>query len=266
MKIYRIKIMIMQFFLIILLTIGITSIGLVNATPQGPNSINITSSGRNSANTAPLTMEAEAGNVTALVIDATTVTKSWQGYYGNITGTITLDDADNYTIYEWGLPNPKGEVYASNGSGVDWTSVYCINVTQNGTVLPRPGGAVSNINGTQIELNFGINLTDSDGLDETFNDTYTNTTGFRVGSITINHEDGCSLTHPYTQESYSDYWEELILSDNESLIFTALVKDNANDFKPSVTETSDFQMIVLENGHTGSEDTITLYYFYVELT
>lgn len=261
MKNNRLKIMLTQIFLI-----SLVAFNIANAVPQGPNQINITSSGRNAANTAPISLDAKAGNVTALVIDATKVTESWQGYYGNITGTIILDDADNYTLYEWSIPHPKGEVYASNGSGVEWTEIYCINVTQNGTNPLRPGGVASNINGTQIELNFGINLTDADGLDETFNDTYTNTTGFKVGAITINNEDGCSSTHPLTQETHSDYWEEVLLSDNASIIFTAIIKNDGNDFRPGSAQTSDFQMLVLEDGHTGSEDTISTYYFYVELT
>jgi hypothetical protein len=41
------------------------------------------------------TNEAQAGNVTALVANTTLVTKTWQGYYGNVTGKIVLGNANN---------------------------------------------------------------------------------------------------------------------------------------------------------------------------
>ena len=46
------------------------------------------------------TVAAQAGNVTQLTITHIMITKRWQGYYGNVTGTITLDDADNNTMYD----------------------------------------------------------------------------------------------------------------------------------------------------------------------
>lgn len=239
-----------------------------HAVPQGPDTINISTSGRNPANTQPITVQAKAGNVTGIVIDGTRVTEAWQGYYGNITGRIVLDDGFNYTLYDWNLPQPTGEIYASNGSSVDWTKIYCMNLSYK---RPLNGSLADDvdyrINMTQIELNFGINLSDSDGLNETFFNYYTNAVGFRVGAITINNEDGCSMAHPYTDEVYNTAWQELLLTDNESLIFTALIRDNADSYKPSTSsETADFQMLVLENGHWGSADTTTPYYFYVELS
>lgn len=241
----------------------------VLADPQGPTTVTVAGSGRFTNNSGPGTLQAEAGNVTALVFTSTRVTQTWQGYYGNLTGTITLDDANNQTLYDWSLPNPSGEVYSSNGSIVTWSNIYCMNVsgTRNASGVPGTSKAVSNINGSQIELNFGINITDTDGLNETFNDTYTDAIGFRVGSIGIDVSDGCSLAHPYTTEVYlSTGWQELLLSDNASLIFTALIRENANGFQTGTTDTYDFQMLVLENGHVGSETATTPYYFFVELS
>ncbi|HLC55355.1 MAG TPA: hypothetical protein VJJ75_02360 [Candidatus Nanoarchaeia archaeon] len=235
------------------------------AAPQGPNVINISNTGRNPANTNPISVQAEAGNVTELVIDGTRVTMAWQGYLGNITGIITLDDADNFTLYDWNLPDPSGEIYASNGSSVTWTRIFCINVSQNGSTPIRPGGIVSSINGSQIEMNFGINITDPDGLNETFTSFYNDTEGFQVGTNTINNADGCSLAHSYTNEASDANWNELLLSDNSSLIFTALLRQNANSYKPGAADTADFQMLVLENGHEGHDGAATPYYFYVEL-
>ena len=203
-----------------------------------------------------------------MVITHVRVTESWQGYYGNISGTITLDDANNYTLYDWSSPTPSGEIYASNGSSVTWSNIYCLNVTQNGSTvngIPRPDGSVTNINGSQIELNFGINNTDKDGLTETFNDTFIDS--FTVGSENFDVTDGCSAAHPYTNQIYAETeWQELLLSDNGTLIFTAIIRNNANGFQPGTEDTYDFQMLVLENGHTESAASTTPYYFFVELT
>lgn len=242
-----------------------------SSVPYGPNSLNVTESGRYANFSDPIPLEAEAGNVTALTIHSTTVTKSWQGYYGNVTGRITLDDADNMTLYDWQNPDPKGEIYASNGSAVDWSNVYCMNVSSvrpaNTGLTTESGGIVYNTNGSQIELDFGINLTDWDGLNETFNDTYTDPTGFKVGAITIDTLDGCSMAHPYTNETYMENeWQEVLLSDNESLIFTSILRENADSFKEGINHRADFQMLVLENGHVGHESITTTYYFYVELS
>lgn len=262
-RIQKLVFLLLSFVLVI--GIFMYPVSVAKANPQGPNVLNISSSGRNAANLDPITMVAKAGNVTGIVIDGTKVTESWQGYYGNITGTITLDDADNYTLYDWSLPNPEGEIYASNGSSVDWNLIYCINVSQEGSNPEKPDGTVTGINGTQIELLFGINNTDKDGLDETFNDTYINDTGFRVGATTLSTTDGCSMAHPYVNGLSSEDWKELLLSDNTSIIFTSIIKNDHNGFQDGSGDLFDFQMIVLENGHYGSEDETSNYYFYVEL-
>jgi hypothetical protein len=241
--------------------------GVVSASPQGPANFSVISSGRNSMSTSAPMVQAKAGNITAIVMDATRITQAWQGYYGNISGTIVLDDGFNFTMFDWSLPSPSGEVYSSNGSNVDWTKIYCLNTSglrnQSGS---RENDIFYNANSTQIELDFGVNNTDTDGLNETFNDTYIDPIGFRVGEITIDIEDGCSLSHTHTNQVDSNDWQELLLSDNESIIFTTIIRDNSDSYQPGSSDTTDFQMMVLEDGHLGSEDGTTPYYFYVELS
>lgn len=237
----------------------------INANPQGASNVTVSSSGSNSASTAPVQIDAKAGNVTAIVVHAIRNTEAWQGYYGNITGRIVLDDGDNFTLYDWNLPNPTGEIYASNGSSVSWINIFCLNASQFDSSI-RPGNVSSAINMTLLELRFGINLTDNDGINETFNDTYTDANGFRVGNTNINVEDGCSSVHPYTSEAYNIDWQELMLTDNSSIIFTAVLRNDAYSYQPGSQNTADFQMLVLENGHYGQEDTTTQYYFYVEMS
>ncbi len=234
-----------------------------NSFPEGPDSVDTINSTRQAPSAGPVTIQAEAGNVTQLKIINERATEAWQGYFGNITGNITLEDASDNLFYSWQLANPTGEVYAANYTTTDWASVYCINVSQNGSnAFPRPDGSVSSINGSQIELSYGINSTDLDGLNETFYLFWQGT--FKTGAITFSQEDGCSRANPYSAGGSNAIWDEVILSDNDTLIFTSIIEENQASYKAS-QEGADFQMLVLENGHVGSEFTTTPYYFYVEL-
>ncbi len=254
---------------ILLVTSSYVVFGASLSQPIGPDRINITNTSRHQNNSDSVVLWAEAGNVTSLQIFTLRTTQAWQAYYGNITGTVVLDDAQNNTFYDWQVTDPEGEIYASNGSTVSWAKVYCMNVSQ----YRNTSGAGTNaneveyyFNASQIELRYGINATDVDGLNETFFDFYSNAAGFYVGGVHINQTDGCSQAHPYTDQAYNTAWEELLLSDNLSIIFTSLIRNDANGFESGSTDLYDFQMMVLENGHTGSETTATPYYFFVELS
>ncbi len=233
-----------------------------NAFPEGPDSISVVNSSRQNPSGGPVTVQAEAGNVTSLRIMNERATEAWQGYFGNVSGNITLEDSSDNLFYSWQLANPTGEVYAANFTTTNWASVYCINVSQNGSLLTRPDGSVSSINGSQIELSYGINFTDLDGLNETFTSFWSGT--FRTGAITFDSTDGCSRASPYSAGGSGGPWDEVLLSDNDTLIFTSIIEENQASYKAS-SEGADFQMLVLENGHVGSETTTTPYYFYVEL-
>jgi len=242
---------------------------LAQSTPTGPNTLTVVNSTRYpQSNQSSYAVQAQAGNVTELIISQRRSTEAWQGYYGNITGTITLDDANNQTLFDWSLPNPTGEIYAANDSTVDWTKVFCYNLSQNSSEGPacNPSGCGST-NTSAMELKFGINLSDHDGINETFNSTYTDATGFFVGSVNFNAADGCSMANPFTDENSAAGWQEVMLSDNKSIIFTSLVRDSQNAYRGGGADDKyDFQLLVLENGHVGSELTTSTYYFFVELT
>ncbi|MBW2974607.1 hypothetical protein KY366_02720 [Candidatus Woesearchaeota archaeon] len=229
------------------------------AVPSGPSSINESTAQTRGA-APPVQLNAEAGNITAINIVSTSATRSWQGYYGNITGAITLDDASNYTMYDWVLSSPQGEIYASNSSSVTWIKVKCVNYT-----APTTGNGSEMINLSVLESMFGMNSDDVDGVDETFNATYSDAAGFYVGDVHINVNDSCPMTYMYVNESYQmSRFKEILLTDNVSIIFTALLEEDFDDYKPG-SETSDFQLIVGEDEHpTGSGET-TPYYFFAEL-
>ncbi|KHO52959.1 MAG: hypothetical protein QT05_C0012G0007 [archaeon GW2011_AR13] len=70
-----------------------------------------------------------AGNVTEMTVVAFTTTQSWQGYFGNITGTIQLADGSDNVMYNWSLASPEGEIYASVNNSVNWVGTQCYNNT-----------------------------------------------------------------------------------------------------------------------------------------
>jgi hypothetical protein len=192
-----------------------------------------------------------------LRINATRITSRWQGYYGNITGVITLDDAVNNTLYQWDLASPEGEIYAVNSSNTPvWGDVFCFNFSNNKSA-GQP--IVQNFNGNDLENTLGMNPTDVDGVDETFNRTFTGS--FKVGSKTIDSTSGCSVVALNVNDAYQEVnFEEVLLTDNESIVYTALLEQDATGFSGAPL---DFQLIVGENGDTTEA---TNYYFYVELT
>ena len=229
--------------------------------PTGPQSITRDEDQRFDVSSWPsLEVGAEAGNVTKLTITSLTQTQAWQGYYGEISGTITLDDAHNYTMYDWALADPEGEIYASNGSSVTWSSIMCVNYSND----------ISSdfaLNLTTLEDMFGMAESDVDGIDETFNesghlsDGTTDHPVVYVGTHTI-AAGTCPATDLYENDSSSGInFTEILLTDNSSIIFTSIIEVNRMGYNSS---TWDFQMLVGEDGHDG-DDTVTPYYFFVEL-
>ncbi len=263
---------------LILMGLVVPFIFAQQVTPEGPDTINVTSSQRGPENRTGVAVVAQAGNVTGLKVSGTRITQAWQGYYGNVTGDIVLDDSAGFRFYNWQVANPRGEIFASNGTVDNWLSVYCLDTDQNegygqnesNFTLPltRPDGSVSSVNTSRIELSYGINQTDLDGLNETFLGSFTGS--IVVAGRTIDATDDCSVAHPYADSAPSAIWDEILLSDNDSLIFTSIIEEDAVDYRGNSTpgggNTSDFQMLVLENGHTQQSLTTTTYLFYIELT
>ena len=218
-------------FVIAVIPFGANLTELNTETAQGPD---------------PESIPAQAGNVTELNIFGYTTTQSWQGYFGNVTGTIQLADASDNIMYNWSLASPEGEIYATVSNSVDWSGIECFNFTANGT---------------DLEASFNITPSDVDGVNETFSYNnghdlfYTNHVEFIEGE--------CMSTQLFdnTGKGVDDYFEEILLWDGSDVVFTTLLEENALGFDGG---SHDFEMIVLEDGHSNDVD-ITPYYFYVEL-
>ncbi|RME52107.1 hypothetical protein D6783_05840 [Candidatus Woesearchaeota archaeon] len=215
----------------------------VLAAPTAPVSITNDGSSRRDLSGIPdQSVEAQAGNVTALTIDALSVTRFWQGFYGNITGTITLDDANNNTMYNWSIATPQGEVYATRNSSVSFTSVSCANagnITAEGTAIGQTGS-------------------EADYISNTFNQQ--SHPQFSVGTTTIT-ANTCNSTNTYVNDAAqsSNFYEVLLTDSAGVFIYATIIDADTTGFDGG---TYDFQMLV---GEDGTDSATTPYYFYVEL-
>ena len=182
-----------------------------------------------------------AGNVTELSIVSDSVTQTWQGYYGNVSGTIQLADGSSNVMYNWSATNPTGEVLASVNSTVDWASIACATIPNMNT----------------LETQYNIEADAVDGVTETFslgtggNHNIAGTALNNCPSINVFNDTGASGSN----------FEEILLWDGDAAVFAAILEQDALGFDGN---SHDFEMLVLEDGHGTDTDT-TDYYFYVEL-
>src|SRR4030043_2099826 len=194
-----------------------------------------------------------AGNVTEITITGFSTTQSWQGYFGNVSGTIQLADNSDNVMYNWSLASPEGEIYASTNSSITWNYVQCMNFTADGTYNSDTDKAgLTSEHGTNLTIledMFGIASDDVDGVNETFtflgsghNTFYTNNIEFSEGE--------CRNTQVFSdaEQGEDNKFEEVLLYEptTRSVIFTSLLNENILGFDKNP---HDFEMLVLENGH-----------------
>lgn len=219
-----------------------------------------------------------AGNVTEVVLQGYTSTQSWQGYYGNVSGTVQLADGSDNVLYNWTLTSPEGEVYASTNSSLQWVNIQCFNYSADGTFTAESGngGTVSQfgLNLSGLEARFNIASDDVDGVDETFSlFDATNGSGGGAGQhdlfYTSNNEfsEGeCISTRVFgdTGAGVNDEFEEVLLWEPEtgSVVFSSILEEA--DTLGFNDRNHDFEMLVLEDGH-GTDTDLTVYYFFVEI-
>ena len=214
---------------------------MVSAQPTGVDEIEaITSSRANLSSITPTSVDAQAGNVTQLSLNGTAITSSWQGFYGNISGTLILSDNSGNNFYDWNMSTPSGEVYASRVNNVDWSQINC----------------ASGANITAEETALGQQTTDPDSVTNTF--TSTLHPDFMSGTTNIT---GCQSTQAYdsTGGPGTGFWQ-ILLSDTSDIVYSTII-DSDTGFN---NLDWDFQLLVGEDGHNG-DTTLTPYYFYVEL-
>lgn len=223
--------------------------------PLGPTNLDVVQTENSNISLYPApSINAEAGNVTELSIIGTTQTKAWQGFYGNVSGTIILEDAQGNRLYDWAAAEPQGEVYASVNQTIDWLSVDCAPSLTDITYL------------SAWQDLYGMNYTDYDTINNTYNRTDHQT--FWTGYTTLT---GCPTTYTYVNNAsqFENFSAVLLTSDAQStLIFTSILEDKTEGERDGDVGFDggdyDFQMLVGEDGSMGNT-AVTPYYFWVEL-
>ena len=228
------------------------------------------------------TVTAIAGNITYVNLTSFSVTRTWQGYYGEVSGTIVLADASNYTIYDWNNANPDGRVYAARVNNVDWSTIACAtllelsddeaqytgtNITNrdNEGPIDRPNVTFvkSTAPGVSQYANYSTFWVGDIQINGTFNATGGNDTSQCFSTVMHN---STSTVDTSDQNAGNDInrFREVVLADGSgdgNIVYTAILEDNYLGFNQ---QTHDFQMIVGEDGH-GTDTATDTYYFYIEL-
>ncbi len=205
-------------------------------TPGGSSRRNLTTSDNTN-------VSAVAGNVTRIDILGISITTSWQGFYGNISGNIILADANNDSFYEWGNGTSiNGEVFASRDAVIDWGTINCSNSTQI----------------AQEEAYLNQSAGDGDSVSNTFNET--DHAPFLVGLRTMS---ACPSTNVFTAGSkVNGNWDQILLADaDDKTVYTTIIDRGTQGYNG---RTWDFQLLVGEHGKHGDTSTTT-YYFFTEL-
>jgi len=217
---------------------------LTNADPAGASiTSNVTES---SPVYSPGSLTNPGGTINTVVLDVVQQNDKWKAYVGNISGALTLDDGDGYTIFQWamGASEVAGEVYASRANSIDWSVINCSNVTLIDTedsVIGFSGSSLDNINNT-------------------FNETTHNAIVTAGRTMVAN---SCRATATFVndtkQNQSSAFFQEVLFASGNDLIYTSPLNQGTAAF--NYNSTVDFQFIVADD----VTQAITTYYFYVEI-
>jgi hypothetical protein len=213
--------------------------------PIGVENYTIRKTETKTQNPAGLPITAVGGNITWLQINQLAQTRRWQGFVGNISGKLVLDDASNNTMYSWNVSNITGEIYASTNCSIDWNAVTPQNDCSIDNVLTGIGAdSVSN--------------------------TYTasnNTKTYQILNLVINGSSACTA-YPYvndSQQTGQNLFENIILAagTNASATNQTIYAADIEGTEPLGFdgEQFDFQMLVPVNVTTGT----TTYCLYAEI-
>ncbi len=109
-------------FIVTILTISILILGFAYANEPAQSTPGATGQ---YTPTGGNTIGAGGGNVTEVNISADLSTSKWQGYWGNVSGSLRLGDGSN-VFFDWSNVE-FAAVYASPNSNPDWTSVTAVS-------------------------------------------------------------------------------------------------------------------------------------------
>lgn len=212
--------------------------------PSGATIVFVSNSSRNA--TYPDNRTDDKGTITVLRLNTIQQNDRWKAYVGNVSGRLTLDDANSYTIYDWSISGTvRGTVFASRNNTVSWTTINCSNLTYT----------------RQEETFLSHTFSSIDSIENTFDST--NHTEFYVGDNLMRQ---CNYTALYVNDNEvvandSAAYQEMILWDGVgAFVYAARINDSGLGYRAS--DLYDFQMIVAEKAVVATPVT---YFFFVEL-
>ncbi len=236
---------------IMLLTIvvAVTVMSLfVSGDPTGAQLTNISTSTKTASN--PDFGNHSKGAINTINLGATQQNSKWKAYVGNVTSSFVLDDADDYSIYQWDITSFTGEVYMTRNSTITWSNIDCAtspNKELEDTVI-------------------GHTVTSEDSVNSTF--TSLAHKGFYVGSKQILQDNCFSIAlnindSAQTPSATQPFTEVLLWDSDGKMIYTTFVEQDLSGYRNDTEDTTfDFQAIV-PAGIPGTPS--YTYYFYLEL-
>ena len=172
-----------------------------------------------------------AGGVAEVNLSSIPSTSRWAGFYGTISATVVLADANNNWFRNWTASDVSGAfVYGSTSNNPDFTNLSAANQTSDFPSWLTTAGV-------------------ADNWQDTFNNNETQT--FNSQSINANY------TYTYNNAGVDTFKTYSLKDTSSNLVWAALANNNANGYNGA---TIDYQLLVPVNGATS-----TTYYFYFEL-
>lgn len=211
------------------------------------------------------------GFIFTMKLDSRQQNMRWKAYVGNVTGTLALDDSNDYTLYQWSLSVVEGEIYATRATGtINWTGINCTWIA-DAKVNPTQGLASNRT--PEHNENEALSHTGTyDNITATF--VNTNHSALDIGAVAIG-KDECYSIQTWQKDAVQSFTDsdnanftQVILYDGAynttsgNIVYATRMQDDIPGY--DTTETFDFQMMLPENGQAGFSGS-TAYYFYVEL-
>ncbi len=251
---------------------------LISAEPNGPTISVLSNTTKNATpgqiiNSTINGSTSPGGYIFTIGLTSQQQNTRWKAYVGNVSGTLTLDDAQDNTIFQWTLASVSGEVYATRASGtVNWTGINCTWIAD--AQLNATGGYESSNRTPEHNENEVLSHTGlSDNVTATFSQT--NHSQLTVGGVIIGKND-CYTAQTYQNDNPQTFidsddanFTEILLYDGAfntstgNLIYATFMYPDRTSYRSD--STFDFQIILPEDGTPGYASS-TAYYFYVELS
>jgi len=166
-------------------------------------------------------------------------TKNWQGFYGNVSGIISLKGDNEKEMYNWSINLTNTSIYATtDGVFTNWSTLYNANIT-----------------------NLDALWFSSEIMADTVANTYKTGTGNRTFVNT-----SLDAFHVQTLAGFDDYVIQSVpdIGTKNDTLWAAVVTEPQLNYK---NESSNYELLVpVTNNGTGFGDTQgDIYYFYIEI-